>query len=148
MSLAFVTAVYNWLAADSGSGGFANGTGGVGSSLYHVSGPEDVNVYDGPVCVFTITGAADPVRSFNGTSSEEWRMSFSIWRVMDAAANNGPAAALAVDALLFARLEGASLAATGYDRCLCRCIARGAVSIDEDCYRIDSDYTLVGQRTS
>lgn len=142
MSAAVVTAVYDWLAADSGAGGFANATGGVGSRLYHVTGPEDVAL---PACVFTLSGAV-PERMLSSTAAEErWTMDASIWTAYE---SSDPASALEIDRRLFVRLEGVSLTATGYDRLRVTCLQRGACAIDEDGYRVDSRWLVRGVRTS
>ena len=148
MSAALITAVYDWLAADTGVGGFAETTvsNAVGTRLFHVTGPEDVSLAAGAVCVFTIASAAGIDRGFDGSQTETWRMAFSIWIATELATSSGPAAALGVDAKLRTRLDGQRLTATGYDRALVRVVSAGACVIDEDAYRVDSEYTITATR--
>lgn len=143
MSAAVVQSIYDWLSADTGSGGFAHATGGVGTSLYHVTGPEDVTM---PVCVFVVSDPASPARFLSSSVAEEsYTFTFSCWTKFE---TSDAAAALEIDRRLFTRLEGVLLTPTGYDRVRVKCLTRGACEPDEDGYRVDSDYLVRGVRTT
>lgn len=137
-----LAAVYSWLAADTGTGGFAHATTGIGSNLFHLSGPEDTSL---PVCVYTLAPAAGRVKNADGTYAEKWAMSFSIWV---SAESSDDAAALGLDAKLYARMNNQTLSATNYDRLRVICTRPGFAQIDEDTIRVDSEYEIRGQLVS
>lgn len=143
MSSAVIQAVYDWLAADTGAGGFCNTSTGIGTRLFHVSGPESFQGF--PACVFVVSGPANPERFFGTGAFEPWMLTFSIWVNAETSTD---VAAMALDQALFTRLEGKSLTVTGYDRMLATNAARGACDVDDDGIRVDSEWVLRGMRTT
>lgn len=139
MSTAIPEAVKTWIANESSGSSFREA---VGDRYYHVSAPDNTGY---PLAVFTVTQAAEPQNFFGGGAYEIWRIGWTIWVDPNTASD---ADALAIDAKLFARLNLKTLAPTGYDRAVCRCVRRGACSIDEEGFRVDSEYELRGARTS
>lgn len=140
MSAAIVQAVYDRLSTDTGSGGFCNATTGVGTRLFHLEGTEDVAL---PASVFMVSGPSACMRDFSNATTEEWQMTFHIWVPKETSTDS---AAMTLDQALFARLNGQSLTASGYDRALVTCLTRGACEIDEDGIRADSEWLVRGTR--
>lgn len=139
MSTAIPEAIKTWIANEASGSSFRES---VGDRYYHVSAPDNAAF---PLAVYAVSQAAEPVNHFSTFATEIWRVAFTIW--VDP--NTGDDAdALAIDAKLFARFNLKTLTATGYDRLVCRCVRRGACSIDGDGYRVDSEYELRGARTS
>ncbi len=139
MSTAIPEAIKAWIAAEASGSSFREA---VGDRYYHVSAPDNSAF---PLAVYAVSQAAEPQNFFQGGAYEIWRIAWTIW--VDP--NTGDDAdALAIDAKLFARLNLKTLAPSGYDRAVVRCVRRGACSIDEDGYRVDSEYELRCARTS
>lgn len=139
-SYAVPEAVKNWIANEASGSSFRES---VGDRYYHVSAPDNSAW---PLAVYTVTQAAEPMNLFGGGAMEVWRVGFAIWVHPDTGSDQD---ALDIDAKLFLRFDGATLAIDSpYQRMVCRCVSRGAVTIDGDGFRCDSEYELRGGRTT
>jgi len=143
MSARLVKAIYDHLAADTGVGGFCNTSTGIGTRLYHVSGPENLNSF--PACVYLMSPHPVAYEFRTVGAFEEWSIVFSIWVNAETSSDS---AAMAHDDALWTRLHGQSLSATGYDRLQVIRTTPGSCAVDEDGIRVDSEWLARATRSS
>lgn len=139
MSAPIVTAIYDYLAADTASGSFHAAVSG---KYYHLETPENTQP---PLCVYATDDPAALDLRYDGSENEVWRFRFIIFVL-----NTDPTpdvTALGIDAKLRTRLHKAALSAGGYDRLTVLCESNGIATKDEDAVRVESVYRVFGTRT-
>jgi len=134
VSVVVMKSVYAFMVAD--VDGAANPfEAAVGSRISYAEAPSGTDL---PLAVYTMD---PPVieRSFSGDTKHTSNLTVSI--ITEKAL--GPDAAADIENLLFARMQGATLSATGFDRVLVRCTDRGTPEVDGEAFRIDSSFEVI-----
>ena len=130
MSVEILKAVYGQLSG--GSNAFATA---VGSRISFAEAPSGTAL---PLAVYTMSPPAIE-RAFGGDAKHTAEVTVSILARTDLGAD----AAADIEALLYDRLQGATLSATGFDRVLVRCLDRGTPEVDGEAIRVDSSFEVI-----
>tara|TARA_R100001086_G_scaffold169725_5_gene92513 strand:+ start:1784 stop:2191 length:408 start_codon:yes stop_codon:yes gene_type:complete len=130
MSVEIMKAVYAHLTG--GSNAFASA---VGDRIFFAEAPAGTAL---PLAVYTMSPPAIE-RFFDDDARHTSEVTVSILSLTD----QGADAAADIEALLYARLQGVTLSATGFDRALVRCLDRGTPEVDGEALRVDSSFEVI-----